>query len=91
MSIIEKLKKMTEGDNTPNVNIERRTTMKGKVKWFNPKKGYGFITSEDGEDIFVHQSAIKMDGFRYLKPKQDVEFETEASDKGTVAVNVTVL
>ncbi len=60
----------------------------GKVKWFSDKKGYGFIESEEGEDIFVHFSAIQGDGFKTLKEGQAVEFEKSASPKGPQAANV---
>lgn len=63
--------------------------MKGKVKWFNDQKGYGFITPEDGSrDLFVHHSAILSDGFRTLAENQEVEFEVVQSDKGPKATNV---
>jgi CspA family cold shock protein len=65
--------------------------MKGTVKWFDPKKGYGFITKEDGEDIFVHWSAIQMDGFKTLEQGQSVEFEVVDGRKGPQAANVRVL
>ncbi len=65
--------------------------MKGTVKWFDPKKGYGFITKEDGEDIFVHWSAIEMDGFKTLEQGQSVEFEVVDGRKGPQASNVKVL
>ncbi len=62
---------------------------KGKVKWFNEQKGYGFIQSDEGgPDIFVHHSAIQADGFRTLAEGQPVEFESQASDKGPKAVSV---
>ena len=62
--------------------------MKGRVKWFNPKKGFGFITSEDKKDFFVHHTQVKMDGYRVLRDGQQVEFEAEQTDKGMQAVNV---
>jgi len=65
--------------------------MRGTVKWFNPKKGYGFITKDEGGDVFVHYSAIDMDGFRTLQEGQKVEFEIQNSDKGPQAVNVKVV
>src|SRR5947209_8953454 len=55
---------------------------KGKVKWFNDAKGYGFIEQEGGEDVFVHFSAIQMDGFKTLAEGQVVEFEVKAGEKG---------
>lgn len=62
----------------------------GKVKWFNAEKGYGFITSEDGKDIFVHYSSIQADGFRSLEEGQTVSFEVVESDRGQQASNVVV-
>ncbi|MGI6352375.1 MAG: cold shock domain-containing protein [Armatimonadota bacterium] len=63
--------------------------MRGTVKWFNPDKGYGFITPEDGsKDVFVHYSEIDMDGFRTLEESDEVEFEIEQADKGPQAVRV---
>ncbi len=61
---------------------------KGTVKWFNESKGYGFIKQENGEDVFVHFSAIKGDGFKTLKEGQEVEFEVKNGEKGLQAVNV---
>jgi len=63
--------------------------MKGTVKWFNATKGYGFITSEDGNDVFVHFSAIQMEGFKTLEEGQTVSFEVVEGDKGPQAANVT--
>jgi cold shock protein len=63
----------------------------GKVKWFNEVKGYGFVTMDDGKDVFVHYSAIKGDGFRTLNENDDVEFEINESPKGPQAVNVVKL
>ncbi|WP_448378388.1 cold shock domain-containing protein [Fervidobacterium sp.] len=62
--------------------------MKGTVKWFDAKKGYGFITKEDGEDIFVHFSAIQVDGFKTLKEGDKVEFDIQNGAKGPQAANV---
>lgn len=62
--------------------------VKGKVKWFNEKKGYGFIEREDGGDVFVHFSAIKGDGFKTLAEGQTVEFEIIQGEKGPQAANV---
>jgi len=63
----------------------------GKVKWFNADKGYGFITGEDGKDIFVHYSAIQCDGFRTLEEGQNVSYEVVEGDRGEQAANVTVI
>ena len=62
--------------------------LQGTVKWFNNKRGWGFIVQEDGEDIFVHYSAIKGDGFKTLDEGQRVQFEIEEGDKGPAAANV---
>lgn len=61
----------------------------GTVKWFNATKGYGFIGRDGSEDVFVHFSAITMDGYRALKQDQKVEFEIEQGPKGLQAANVT--
>ncbi len=60
----------------------------GKVKWFSEQKGYGFIESEEGEDVFVHYSAIQSDGFKTLNQGQEVEFEVTTGPKGPQAANV---
>jgi CspA family cold shock protein len=60
----------------------------GTVKWFNADKGYGFISREDGPDLFVHFSAITGNGYRTLEENEPVEFEEEAGPKGPNAVNV---
>jgi len=62
---------------------------KGKVKWFNNKKGYGFIIAEDGEsDVFVHYSVIEKNGFKTLKENTEVEYEATQTDKGLKATKV---
>ena len=63
----------------------------GKVKWFNAKKGYGFICDEDGADVFVHFSALNMEGFKVLEEGDTVEFEVVDGEKGPQAANVTKL
>jgi len=61
---------------------------KGRVKWFNASKGYGFITQENGQDVFVHFSAIQADGFKSLQEGQEVEFEVTSGAKGPQAAKV---
>jgi len=63
----------------------------GTVKWFNDTKGFGFITSDEGQDVFVHYSSIQGDGFRSLAEGDAVSFETEDGPKGPKAINVTRL
>ena len=66
-------------------------TQTGTVKWFDNKKGYGFITpSEGGSDLFVHMSGIMMEGYKTLTDNQKVSYQVETSDRGPVATNVTV-
>lgn len=67
---------------------EDRFMARGKVKWFNDSKGYGFIEQPDGEDVFVHFSAITMEGFKTLAEGEEVDFELKETDKGLQAVNV---
>jgi len=61
----------------------------GTVKWFDAKKGYGFINREDGEDVFIHYSSIQGDGYRVLEDGQKVEFEVVQGRKGMEATNLT--
>jgi CspA family cold shock protein len=63
--------------------------MQGKVKWFNAEKGYGFIETEQGGDVFVHFSAIQMDGYKALEEGQSVEFDIVQGARGPQAANVT--
>jgi len=63
---------------------------KGKVKWFNEQKGFGFIEREDGDDVFVHFREIAATGYKTLSDGQEVEFEVEQGEKGANAVNVTI-
>ena len=63
----------------------------GTVKWFNDRKGFGFIEQEDGPDVFVHHSAINSSGFRSLNEGDQVTFDIEEGQKGPAAANVTVV
>ena len=65
--------------------------LSGTVKWFNNKKGYGFITAEDGKDVFVHFSGLNMEGFKTLEEGASVEFDITDGAKGPQAVNVEVV
>ena len=62
--------------------------MKGTVKWFNAKKGFGFISDETGKDVFVHYSSLQMDGFKVLDEGEEVEFDVVNGEKGPQASNV---
>jgi len=63
--------------------------MTGKVKWFNSEKGYGFITTDEGSDIFAHYSQIQKEGFKSLEEGERVEFDVVDGDKGPQAANIT--
>ena len=65
--------------------------MNGTVKWFNAKKGFGFISDENGTDVFVHYSALNMDGFKVLDEGDKVAFDVVTGEKGPQAANVTKL
>ena len=65
--------------------------MKGTVKWFNNQKGYGFISTDEGKDIFAHYSGLLMDGFKKLEDGQAVEFDVIEGEKGPQAINITKL
>jgi CspA family cold shock protein len=65
--------------------------VKGTVKWFNDKKGFGFLSREDGDDVFVHHTSIQGEGFKTLREGQAVEFEVQEGPKGPQAVNVRAL
>jgi len=65
--------------------------VRGKVKWFNAEKGYGFIESDEGQDVFVHFSAIQSEGFKTLEEGQAVEFEITEGNRGAQASNVTLV
>jgi CspA family cold shock protein len=70
--------------------VKKLSREQGVVKWFNAAKGYGFIQRQSGEDVFVHFSAIQMDGYKSLTEGQMVEFEVKQGPKGYQAENVTV-
>ncbi|MBQ3419092.1 MAG: cold-shock protein [Erysipelotrichaceae bacterium] len=65
--------------------------MTGKVKWFNPAKGYGFITGDDGKEVFVHFSAINVEGYKTLENGQAVSYDVNEGDKGPQAINVSAV
>ncbi|MDO5037134.1 MAG: cold-shock protein [Tissierellia bacterium] len=65
--------------------------MTGKVKWFNAEKGYGFITTDEGQDVFAHFSQIQVDGFKTLEEGQNVSFDVVEGEKGEQAANIVIL
>ena len=79
---------MYNGNAAANIEAEKKPLL-GRVKWFNNQKGYGFIVHETDPDIFVHHSAIQMEGYRTLKQDEVVQFELVSTSKGLQAVNVT--
>jgi len=82
----------TDQEGQSNFNFEVGAVKEqGTVKWFNASKGYGFIQRQTGEDVFVHFSAIQMDGYKSLNEGQAVEFEVKKGPKGLQAENVTSL
>lgn len=96
------MEKLTNIDSTDLIVAVQKTTLlnyywevsvmnKGTVKWFNNQKGYGFISDEAGNDVFVHYSGLVMDGFKSLDEGANVTFEIVNSEKGPQAVNVTKL
>lgn len=72
-----------------NEDVERIENIEGQVKWFDPRKGFGFIVGPQGQDIFVHFSVITGEGFRVLKDGSSVEYDAERSDKGWKATRVS--
>lgn len=74
--------------NPNNRKQQEQQMAKGKVKWFNDAKGYGFISRDEGEDVFVHHTAIQSEGYRTLSEGQDVEFDIVKGPKGEQAMNV---
>jgi len=85
------LSSTTNDDDSASAASSKASLFKGTVKWFDTKKGFGFLTREDGEDFFVHQTSVQADGFRDLEDGAAVEFklETNADNGRTSAVNVT--
>ena len=84
-------KKVVKFQVTAKLSLGGSIMQQGTVKWFNAKKGYGFISDEAGNEVFVHFSALNMDGFKELKDGEKVEFEVVEGEKGPQAANVTRL
>jgi CspA family cold shock protein len=80
-----------EASNSSNIRREKTVKEQGTVKWFNASKGFGFISRQSGEDVFVHFSAIAAEGYKSLNEGQAVEFEVTSGPKGLQAANVTTL
>lgn len=72
-------------------HMEETKMEKGKVKWFNNQKGYGFICNEEGKEIFVHYTGLNMEGYKTIKEGEEVEYEVINGEKGPQAINVTRL
>ena len=70
--------------------MEQQSHLQGVVKWFNAQKGFGFLTSQSGEDVFVHFSAIQSEGYKSLDEGQSVQFDLKRTPKGLSAENVTI-
>ena len=81
---------LTVGSFDPAANYRQEVLMTGRVKWFNDRKGFGFIEVEGGKDVFVHHSAIQGEGFKSLKEGDQVEFEVTNGPKGPQASNVRI-
>jgi CspA family cold shock protein len=79
------------GGSVPSFSARRKGLAEGTVKWFSNEKGYGFIEREGGDDVFVHFSAITMDGYKSLTEGQRVSFEVVQGDKGAQAANVQAI
>jgi CspA family cold shock protein len=88
LSVLTAARSPARGFRARVANQEGSSVARGKVKWFNAQKGYGFITADDGQDVFVHYSAISGEGFRSLQEGESVEFEIAQGPKGLQAANV---